>query len=156
MVSENTSRWPPTMASDWTQNSGFKILVATEGFLGPLKFIKGHLRSCNFTWWWHPEKHLLHQSSAISHNRGKGVSERGRALSMGSRYLGHLLEIPAERTARVSPEKALAWVWLRAGQEFTLWIRVVGRRRSMPTKIKEPGMENTLKTFPVGRLPPHR
>lgn len=26
----------------------------------------------------------------------------------------------------------------------------------MPTKIKEPGMENTLQTFPVGRLPPHR
>ena len=26
----------------------------------------------------------------------------------------------------------------------------------MPTKIKEPGMENTLLTFPVGRLPPHR
>lgn len=74
------------------------------------KFNKGHFEELQFyivvaSW-----EHLFHQSSVISYNRGKGVSERGRAISMGSRYLGHLLEIPAERTASVSPEKALAWV----------------------------------------------
>lgn len=52
----------------------------------------------------------IHQPKLVSYNLGKEVSMQGRALPMESRYLGHLLVIPAVRTASVSPEKALAWV----------------------------------------------
>lgn len=85
-------------------------MVAMEGFLGPLEIYQRSLEELRFyivvaSW-----EASTPSISVISHNRGKGVSEQERALSMGSRYLGHLLEIPAERTASVSPEKALAWV----------------------------------------------